>query len=152
MVIRKTKLNDFERGRIFELNRMGVSIKKISKIIGRSRNAISSCIKNKNSVTSSPGRPQKITPSLSRRILKVVKRNTSISSQKIKDETGANCSPLTIRRHLKSKGYVNKKRVCRPLLLQRHKEKRMIYAKKYQTWDVIKWRTVIFSDDKKIQP
>ncbi|CAB1457857.1 unnamed protein product [Pleuronectes platessa] len=65
-----------------------------------------------------------------------VRQDTGRSSSQIKAITGADCSPITIRRHLRRKGFKNKKRLQRPRLLQRHKIARLDFAREHQTWDI----------------
>ena len=77
----------------------------------------------------SSGRPKKISPALSRRIRMPVRQDTGRSSSQIKAITGADCSPITIRRHLQRNGFKNKKRLQRPRLLQRHKMARLAFAR-----------------------
>ncbi|CAB1413614.1 unnamed protein product [Pleuronectes platessa] len=72
-----------------------------------------------------------------------VRQDTGRSSSQIKAITGADCSPITIRRHLQRKGFKNKKRLQRPRLLQRHKIARLDFAREHQTWDIQKWRGAI---------
>ena len=56
----------------------------------------------------SSGRPQKITPVLSRRIRWAVCQDTVRPLSQIKAMTGADCSPITIRQHLQRNGFKTK--------------------------------------------
>ena len=45
----------------------------------------------------------------------------------------APCRTKTIRRHLNNEKIIHKKRIHRPSLTMKHKEKRLEYARQYQT-------------------
>ena len=59
------------------------------------------------------------------------------------------CSSWTVRRHLNNNKNIHKKRIHRPKLTMKNKEKRMEYARQYQTTSAKEWRKLIFSNEKK---
>ena len=60
----------------------------------------------------------------------------------------APCIERTIRRHLNNEKMKHKKIINLPGLNMNHKEKRVEYARQYQTMCAKEWRKVIFLDEK----
>ena len=135
-----SKLTEVERARILDFHKQGLLQRAIAAKVNRSKTVICNFLKDTENYgkAKSTGRPRKISPALSRRIIRAVRKDRGLSSRQIKCITGADCSRLTIRRHLRQKGMVNKKRKHIPWLLPRHKVDRLRFGREYQTWDVEK--------------
>ena len=66
------------------------------------------------------------------------------------DITNQSLSPHTTHRHLKKAGMKAVKKVKKPLLSQRHRRERLDFALAHQHWTIEDWKTVIWSDETKI--
>ena len=91
---------------------------------------------------------KKLSPQFKRRIVRKAKKKTS-TLKILKSLVDAPCSSRTIRTHLNNEKIKHKKRIHRPRLTMKHKEKRLEYAGQYQTTSAKKWRKVVFSNEKK---
>uniref|UniRef100_A0A673AN80 Transposase Tc1-like domain-containing protein n=1 Tax=Sphaeramia orbicularis TaxID=375764 RepID=A0A673AN80_9TELE len=125
------KLSLLEHGRIVQLHKRGLWQRAIAAEVGRSKTVILHFWTDPEhyGTKKSSGRPKKMTPALSRRIRLTVRQDSGRSSTQMKALTGADCSAITIRRHLREKGFKNKKTIQRPRLLQRHKTARLDFAR-----------------------
>ena len=65
-----TKLSEFENGEITALKRVGISLREISKALGRSKTVIGNYLKspNKYGTRKATGRPEKLSQQFRRRI------------------------------------------------------------------------------------
>ena len=57
--------------------------------------------------------------------------------------------PVEFRRHLNNKKIKHKKEIHHSSLTMKHKEKRLEYARQYQTMSSKEWQKVVFSEGKK---
>jgi len=97
------------------------------------------------------GRPKKITPEISRTIGQYIRRDTSIPLKKIANkisQKGVQVHFSTISKHLTSIGYKKSLPIATPMLTQKHKEKRVEWAKKYLNYN---WKKVLFTDETAFQ-
>ena len=128
------KLSEFEKGEITVLKRVGLSLREISMVLARSKTVICNYLKSpkKYGTRTLIGRPEKLSPQFKRRIVCEVKKKTLSTSKILKSLVDAPCNTRTIRRHLNNEKIKHKKRIHRPRLITKHKEKRLEYARQYQ--------------------
>uniref|UniRef100_A0AAQ5XD73 Transposase IS30-like HTH domain-containing protein n=1 Tax=Amphiprion ocellaris TaxID=80972 RepID=A0AAQ5XD73_AMPOC len=138
------KLSLLERGQIVELHKQGLSQCAIAAEVGRSKTVILNFLKDPEhyGTKKSSGRPKKMTPGLSRRIRLAVRQDTGRSSTQIKALTGADCSAITIRRHLREKAVALRK----PLISEDDQKKRLQFAVEHKDWTLDQWKKVMRSD------
>ena len=105
---------------------------------------------NKYGTRKSTCGPEKLSPQFKRKNVREVKiENFNIKI--LKSLVDASCSTRKFWRYLNNKK-IKHKRNHRPRLTMKHKEKRLEYARQYQTMSAKEWRKVVFSDKKDAYP
>lgn len=93
------------------------------------------------------GRVRKTTSRQDNVIVKLAKEENDITSYKIQQEVKKRkieVSVRTINRRLKEAGGKYSNKLIKPLLTEKHQQKRLEWAKKHQKFN---WNTVVFSDE-----
>ena len=101
-----------------------------------------------------PGRPRLMNSGDERRLVRTAIAGESTPVTKLvttfRTREGKRVSPRTATRTLKRLSLFPRKLVRKPLLKPHHKAARFKWAKEHQHWTVKEWRTVLFSDETKI--
>lgn len=128
----------------------GLSNRVIANKINRSPGVIDNFIKQGENYAKnrkSPGNT-KLSPRQKTRILSYASRN-SVSSGQIVCDLELPVKKRRVQQILNESNHFKwKKRIKKPALTITHKQNRMKFARKYMWWKE-KWKTVIFSDEKK---
>ena len=143
-------LSETEKGQVMAFKNMGLSNRKIAGRIHRSINVINNFVKlgENFSKKKSTGRPKKLCRRDIGKILQEVRTNKLNASQiQVKLDL-----PVGVRRVQQilssSKTLRYTKKLKKPPLTKLHKKERLKFAENRITW-TDKWKTVIFSDEKK---
>lgn len=144
------RLSREEIERIKTLKEEGYSNRQIALRLGRSPRVINNLLKDIENYGRKPipGRPRATTERERSRILRTAS-NSSMTAREIGTEVGVNASLRTVQRILKRSPVLQRRRLKKkPLLLPRHKEKRLEFARAHMAWKD-EWNQVIFSDEKR---
>lgn len=97
------------------------------------------------------GRPRAVSERSERQIARLVTSgqcHTAVGAQQLlREEEGKVVSVWTVRRIFRRTGLVSRVKRRKPLLLERHRQARLSFAKKHARWRPADWRHVIFSDE-----
>ena len=147
-------LSEFEKGQILALRSENINIFEILRRLQRGRSCISKFLGNpsKHASHKRTGRKNIFSDREKRRICGEINKSTP-SATKIKSNLNLEKGSIrTIQRVLKNSGHlVFTKRKVRPHLKANHVTGRLKWAEDHVTWEAnpSKWRTVIFSNEKK---
>lgn len=143
-----------------ELLRHGLSHQEIADRLHVSRTTITGWTKQvpegvlQDANRPKPGRPKKLSTqdaeNLKLMILRGKASSASAATREFNKENVDPVSPNTVRRALQDVGGKAKKVVKKPMLLKRHMEARLQFAKKYENWTEDDWSLVVWTDESKI--
>lgn len=157
---RQYELSVPERSQIILLHRQGVSLKNIAKQMKRSRCAVRHTIQRfQESGTyvnrSKSGRKRITTAREDRYLERLALRDRRKSSKDLAtdlwQQQNISVSTRTIRRRLVEVNLHGRKARRKPLLNERHKKARLLWAKNHQDWTPEQWAKVIWSDESNIE-
>ncbi|GFS18163.1 transposable element Tcb1 transposase [Elysia marginata] len=97
------------------------------------------------------GRPRCTTQRQDRNLVRnhVINRflSASASSRQTRGRNNQRISANTVRRRLSTSGLRAHRLYIGPILAQRHRHQRTLWAQEHAAWDRIQWRSVVFSDE-----
>ena len=100
------------------------------------------------------GRPPKLSEADTRYAQHLISsrkaENASQITQILKEITNQSLTSQTTRNHLKEAGLKAAVKAKKPLLTKRHRRERLDFALAHQDWTVEDWKTVVWSDETKI--
>jgi transposase len=137
---------------IVKLLESGLSAAQVAekfKIPVRTVYYIQSVYRLRGTIETAPrtGRPPKFSERDKRELLNAVKQNRRSTLAEITETLSISVSSRTVRRTLKTEGIMNRIAVKKPFLNMQHREKRLVFAKKYQNWASEDWMRVIWCDE-----
>ena len=150
------RLTEYEKGSIEGMRILGKTPAEISRASGRSKSAISRYVKavpaGQNRVERfSPGRPRKINDNGCRIMKRAFEKSPRKSCKKLKSEYPAIFGTVPIRtmQDYASRKLGYKIRSCRkkPLLTEKHRRKRLKFAREHSHWKEEDWRSVMWSNE-----
>ena len=144
---RASKLSPFKQGCMVELHRQGRSCRDIAAKLGRSKTAVNNFLRCPEAYgkRKSTGWPKKLSQQAKNAILQSTWPSSGLSTWQIVAKNGLSVSKDTISRCLKAMGFRRRKRLCRPRLLERHKVRRLEFARNCFSWKD-EWSKILFSD------
>ena len=138
-------ISNVTRKKIISYLEKGIPSRQISQMCSVSKSSVNnmrkylpdSCEKPK------PGAPKKLTEREMRTLVNIVSKDPSKSAPKLADmmnhDRENKISPQTVRRVLKEQNFKAKKKIKKPLLTNRHRHARYLWAKTREHWTLDDW-------------
>ena len=149
-----------ERAQTKILRDEGYSFRHIANRMNLSPSTVYKCVRRheqNGNFKNTPGRGRKKKLSTSdEKYLKVTSlRNWRKSSKELtrdlEEATGKKVSPRLVQKTLTAAGLGGYVVVRNPMLRERNKHKRLIWAQTHKAWTPVQWRKVMFTDEKKFE-
>jgi len=136
--------------------RMGSKQKVIAQALGIAQGTVSKVLKRNRETgvptpRARPGRPRKTTEREDRSLSATCRNGRTKSANTLRAEwlrfTNTPVSRMLVNLRLIRAGYFARRPLKKPLLLQRHRQARMDWARNHLRWRPGHWKHVIFSDE-----
>lgn len=138
---------------------VGHSMRYVANLLGRNHSTISRMVQRFNQTGSYNRRPgqgrKRSTNARDDRFLRLsALRNRTVTGTMLKNElkiaSNVLISSRTARRRLKEAGLSNRRPAKKPLLTREHRVARLRFARNHQNWTVDDWKSVLFSDETRV--
>jgi transposase len=154
-----TRISVEKRARILLLLEQGHSVREIGSLEGVSHSSVvrigqkSKTNNSSNHALVPMGRPRIFSDREERNILRLLSSGQCSTAVDIKNTLLANddvdVSAETLRNVLRRNGLESRIKRKKPLLTRKHRQCRLLFAKKYRNWTMEDWNRVIWSDESK---
>lgn len=156
---RRPQISEALRGQIILLHRQGLSQVKIAKTIKCSRCAVQNTVKRFEQTGSyrnlpKSGRKRVTTLRDDRLIERTALRDKHKAAEKIaselREQHNTVVSVRTVRRRLEDSNLHARRPRRKPLLTEKHRKQRFVWAKNHKNWTIDDWAKVIWSDESNV--
>ena len=150
--IYNTELNSFQRGLIIGAKMMGYGATDIGTALNIPRTTAKTIIEkhihsNNGVVKSRSGRPHLFADRNRRSLIRLVRKNPTMTYAQISRELDVVCSRKTIYREIKAYGLTNWLAKKRPLLTEEVAQKRYSWCLARRDWTYEEWSKYMWSDE-----
>lgn len=141
-----------ERGMIVGMRTAGMSTHRIAAELEMTQSTVFTVWKNFQErgtlqPLKSSGRPQKLNARDKRVLGRILCKNRRLPLAAIREKMHVKVSPTTLRKAMKSIGFSNRAAAKKPFLSEKHKARRLAFAKEHRHWTTFDWKNVIWTDE-----